>query len=166
MSIQDWAAVAEIIGAIGVIASLLYVGRQLRQTNAMSRSEIRRDLSAQASAMATSVAASPDLAATMAKVHFHGLVRSEATDIERIQAAYIFVALVGQVHMAYEQFREGFMSSQEVKEYMGSNTALLTKPYLRSVWPVLRVQYPADFQNWFENQHGLSADSPGNDKDS
>jgi len=37
MSIQDWAAIGEILGAIAVLLSLVYVGRQLKQTNSMAR---------------------------------------------------------------------------------------------------------------------------------
>ena len=84
MSIQDLAAFGELVGAIAVVASLLYVGKQLRQSNAMSRSEIRNELSAQANAWATSIAASPSLSEAMSKAHFHDLVREDATETERI----------------------------------------------------------------------------------
>ena len=158
MSIQDLAALGELIGAIAV-ASLLYVGKQLRQSNAMSRSEIRNALSSQANAWATSIATSPSLAEAMAKAHFHDLVRENATETERIQVAYIYVGIVGQIHMAYEQMQEGFLSSDELDEYFGEQTPLLNLPYLRSLWPLLSTNYPPDFQRWFESRHGLSDDS-------
>ena len=37
MSIQDWAAVAEIVGAIFIVISLLYLGKQLRDSNREAR---------------------------------------------------------------------------------------------------------------------------------
>lgn len=158
MSIQDLAALGEIVGAIAVVVSLLYVGRQLQQSNAMSRSEIRNQLSAQASAWAASIAASPSLSAAMSKAHFHELVREDATETERIQIAYVYVGFVGQIHMAYEQMKEGFLSAEELDEYYGVRTPLLRLPYLRSLWPLLSTNYPADFQHWFESRHGLSTD--------
>ena len=38
MSIQDWGAVGEIVGGVAVIATLLYLATQLRQTNKAIRS--------------------------------------------------------------------------------------------------------------------------------
>ena len=158
MSIQDLAALGELVGAIAVVASLLYVGKQLRQSNAMSRSEIRNELSSQANSWATSIASSPSLAEAMAKTHFHDLTREDATETERIQIAYIYVGIVGQIHMAYEQMQEGFLSTDELDEYFGAQTPLLNLPYLRSLWPLLSTNYPQDFQHWFESRHGLRAD--------
>ena len=37
MSIQDWAAISEIVGAIAIIVSLIYVGVQLRQNTRATR---------------------------------------------------------------------------------------------------------------------------------
>jgi hypothetical protein len=37
MSIQDWAAIAEMVGAIAIIVSLIYVGVQLRQNTQATR---------------------------------------------------------------------------------------------------------------------------------
>ncbi len=37
MSVQDWGAIGEIIGAVAIIISLLYVGIQIRQNNRDTR---------------------------------------------------------------------------------------------------------------------------------
>ena len=37
MSIQDWAAIGEMVGAIAVVVSLIYVGVQLRQNTLATR---------------------------------------------------------------------------------------------------------------------------------
>lgn len=91
----------------------------------------------------------------MAKVHYHELVREDATDSERIHVAYTFVGIIGQIHMAYEQMKEGFLSVEEVEEYLSSRVALLQSPYLRSVWPYLAPGWPADFQRWFVERQKL-----------
>jgi hypothetical protein len=41
LSIQDLASVAEILGAVAVVASLVYLGRQIHQTNAQSQADAR-----------------------------------------------------------------------------------------------------------------------------
>ena len=44
MSIQDLGAIGELIAAIAVVASLLFVGYQLRQSGAIEKSNAQRDL--------------------------------------------------------------------------------------------------------------------------
>ncbi len=47
MSIQDWAAIAEIVGAVAVVASLIYLAVQIRQnTNGLSMSLRASELAA------------------------------------------------------------------------------------------------------------------------
>lgn len=152
--IQQIAGFAELIGAIGVILSLLYVGKQLKQTNSMSRSAVHQTLSSQMSEWTMGVAASPSLAECIAKVHFDDLVREDATDVEKIQIGYALVGIIGQIYMVYEQRKERILSESEADVY-GPTNALLTKPYLASAWPILRGTYPADFCRWFEQRYQL-----------
>lgn len=37
MSLQDWSAIAQIVASVAVIVSLIYLARQLRQSNALMR---------------------------------------------------------------------------------------------------------------------------------
>lgn len=150
-------SISELVGAIGVILSLLYVGRQLKQTNSMSRSAVHQSLSSQMSEWTMGVAVSPSLAACVAKVHFNNLVRDEATDVEKIQLGYALVGIIAQIYMVYEQRKEGILSQSEADVY-GPSNALLTKPYLASAWPILRGTYPPDFCEWFEQRYRLSDD--------
>ncbi len=155
MTLLEWGALGELIGGIAIIVSLIYVGRQLKQSNSMARSAVRRELSSELNVWATSIASSPSLTEALAKVHFHSLKREDATDQERVQIAYIFVGIVGQLHFAYEQCKEGIMTERELEEYLGSSTELFSKPYLASLWPVLHKSYPTDFNEWFERQFKL-----------
>jgi hypothetical protein len=147
---------AEVIGAIGVILSLLYVGKQLKQTNAMSRSAARQALSAELNDWAMAIASSPSLAESLAKVHFQELVRSDATDVERIQIGYAFVGFVGQMHLAYEQTKEGILTEKELSDLHGPSRGLMRQRYLSSVWPILRHTYPEDFCGWLERRYNLA----------
>ncbi len=156
MTLLEWGALGELIGGIAIIASLIYVGRQLKQTNSMSRSAVRQELSSEANYWAMSIAAEPSLAEAIAKVHFHGLERENATDQERIQIGYALLGLVGQIFLAYEQWKEGILTDKELDELNGPRIEILSNPYLASVWPKLRAGYPKDFNDWFERRYGLS----------
>ena len=155
MTLLEWGALGELIGGIAIIASLIYVGRQLKQSNSMARSAVRQELSSEFNVWATSIASSPSLTEALAKVHFHGLKREDATDQERVQLAYIFLGIVGQLHLAYEQRKEGILTGRELEGYFGPGTELFSKPYLATVWPVLHKTYPQDFNEWFEQRFKL-----------
>lgn len=44
MTIQDWGAIGEVVGAIGVIATLMYLATQMRQNTRQMRSEGHRGI--------------------------------------------------------------------------------------------------------------------------
>jgi len=149
-------SIGEIIGAIGVIVSLLYVGKQLKQTNAMTRSGFRQELGSQALTWVMSIASSPSLAEALAKVHFQGLERTDATEPERMHIAYALAGLLGQIFFAYQNWKEGILTEEEFDELYSPGHSLLSMPYLASVWPQLRPGYPEDFNKWFEQKFGLA----------
>ena len=45
MTLQDWAYLAEIVGAIAVVASLIYVGIQIRDSNRVNQANARHNIS-------------------------------------------------------------------------------------------------------------------------
>ena len=155
---MDWTmlgAIGETIGAVAVVLSLIYVGRQVRQSNAMARSQFRQEMSSEMNTWAMGVATFPDLTAAFAKVHFHGLVRDQANELERLQIAYAFTAVIGQVQLAHHQAGEGLITQDELDELFGPGTTLMKAPYLASAWPFLAPAYPRDFRAWFERRYDL-----------
>jgi hypothetical protein len=155
--LEQIANIAEILAAVGVVVSLVYVGRQLQQTNTMSRSTVRQSMSAQMNDFTMSIASSPELTRSIAKVHFEELVRDDATAVERIHIAYAYASFIGQIRHAYEQQKEGILSEKEAEELYGQGPALLNTPYLASLWPILRPGYPSDFVEWFEQRLPIPA---------
>ena len=84
---MDWSAVGavgELLGALAVVSSLLYVGRQLRQSNTMARAAAWQALNSSMNAWGTTMAASPELSAALAKMQLHDLRRDDASDLERV----------------------------------------------------------------------------------
>ena len=155
---MDWSAVGavgELIGAMAVVASLLYVGRQVQISNTMTRMAAKQEFTAGVAAFTLSVASDRDLAAAFARVHFEDLRRDDATEIERIQIAYALTAFTTQMHFAYDQMTEGILTEQEVDNLFGAGTALMTRPYLASLWPLLRPTYSEQFAVWFERRYRL-----------
>ena len=158
---MDWTmlgAVGEIIGAIAVVLSLLYVGRQVRQNNTMARGQLRQELSSERGVWAMAIATSPELSATFSKVHFHGLLRDQANDLERTQMSYALSACIAQIQLAFEQAKEGIITQGELSEAVGPALPLMKAPYAASTWPILQPGYPQDFAAWFEERFGFKGE--------
>ena len=84
MTLLELGALGELIGGIAIIVSLIYVGRQLKQSNSMARSAVRQEISSELNFWATSIACSPSLGETLTKVHFEDLVAKNATGLEGV----------------------------------------------------------------------------------
>ncbi len=155
MTLLEWGALGELVGGIAIIASLIYVGRQLKQTNSMSRSAVRQELSAEANVWAMSVASSPSLAEAIGKAQLRNLELEDATDQERMQIGYTIYAVVNQQHLAFEQWKEGNLTEHELYEFFGKATGLLSSRYVASIWPFICDAYPKDFGEWYERRYKL-----------
>ena len=147
--------VAELIGAVGVILSLIYVGKQLKQTNLMSRSAVHVARSEVTIDWANCISGLPNMHEILAKVHYHGLVREDASETERIALGYFFVSLIGQIHMGYRQWKEGILSEEELEDIIGSSAPVMAFPYLSSAWPYIKGGYREDFLQWLEAKYDL-----------
>ena len=153
-------ALAEIVAAVGVIVSLIYVGRQLRQSNLTTRSATRQELNSSINTWAMSIASSPTLAEAMAKVNSQDLVRDEASDIEKIEIAFALFALVNQQYFIYRQWQDGLIKEEEMESLFGPSTPLLAKPYMRSLWQFMKGTWPDDFSTWYERRYDLKLEGP------
>ncbi len=158
MTLLEWGALGELIGGIAIIVSIIYVGRQLKQSNSMARSGVRQEISSEINFWATSIACSPSLAETLTKVHLEGLVAKNATGLESVQIAYIISAAVSQQHFAYEQWKEGNLTNREMEDLFGPRGELLSQPYLKSIWPLVRKGFPGHFVEWYEERYDLRRD--------
>jgi len=156
---MDWnmvVAIAQTIAALGVVVSVIYVGKQVRETNAMTRSAVRMEVSAEVNAWAMAAASSDELSQLMAKVHYEGFLRDHATGPEKIRIAYAYIAFLGAINIAHQHFEDGIMSQKQVEELFPADNPVCKAPYLKSLWPYLRGGYRPTFSRWFERRFGLS----------
>ena len=161
--LEKIAYVGQILAALGVIVSLVYVGRQLKLTNAMSRSMVRQSMGGQMNDFVMSVASSPELAQAVAKMLYEGPVRDDVTPVERVQLASCYGAILDRLWFAYEQQKDGILSPEEVDAVYRPGNIWMTTPFLASSWPNLKAAWPPDFVEWFESRYFASTGMPGTD---
>jgi hypothetical protein len=85
---QDFAFVAEIFGAVAVVASLVYLGRQIHQTNAQSQADARYSFLEAYGQMNLAIAQNKDLASVFRR-------GSQDLELDEDEAIQFFV-LLGQ----------------------------------------------------------------------
>jgi len=153
---MDWSmigAIGELVGALAVVLSLIYVGRQVHQANTMARSAAWHEITSDLNDWTMAIASSSELSEVMGKVHFQGLRRDGASDSERVQVAYAYVGLLGQLNLAFKQTQDGILREGELEDAYGPESAVMAVPYLRDLWPILRPGYSPEFASWFEERY-------------
>jgi hypothetical protein len=148
--LEQIAYLSEILAAIGVIISLVYVGRQLKLTNSTSRSMLRQSMSVLLTDLTMSVAASPELAAAVSKVLSEGRTRAELTSTERTQISGCYGAIIDRLYLAFEQRKDGLLTDEELEALYRPGNMWMTTPYLAEFWPIIKDSWPSDFTDWFD----------------
>jgi hypothetical protein len=106
LKLSDWAHVAEIVSAVAVVVSLLYVGYQIKLNTQEIRAANRQQLVNRAHTAVIGWAASPEVAAVIAKVR-NG---ESLNDVEKLQFDYAIRAALYDVQEAFLLHREGRLS--------------------------------------------------------
>jgi hypothetical protein len=124
-------AIAELLGALGVIASLLYVAAQIRDNSRVVQASTSQAVADSAQARLLAVAQSPSLASTLAK-----LVDSptEPTSAETIQATYFRTASFKGFENQFFQYRQGLLRADTWNGYEFFLLANLRAPSAREWW--------------------------------
>ena len=117
LQLSEWASFAEIISAIAVIISLLYVGYQINENTGEVRAANRQQLVNRAHSATMGFATNPEIAGVMAKV----AEGRELTPLEQSQYAFSVRAVLYDVQEAFLLHREGRLS----EEYWKTRTALI-----------------------------------------
>lgn len=106
MSLEQFAALAEIIASVAVILSLLFVGFQLRDSNRQARADAIQDATASEIQMSTVFA---EHAATWDKV-----VSGEqiADKVELRKAIHLYNILMSDSENRFYQHRQGYLKEQ------------------------------------------------------
>jgi len=156
---MSWAtisAVADILAAIGVIVSLLYLARQTREnTKEMERSNSRQTYADHATAL-RSVVESAELCDLIVK-------GQESRDDLGVSERYRFDLAMGNwlqaVEQAFADYRDGKYPAESMNSHTHNVPAFLNSPGGSSWWNERKVWFSEAFQQEVENLR--SNPSPG-----
>ena len=142
---MNWEAistVSEVIGAIAVVVSLIYLAVQIRQNTHMSKSATRQ-------AIADAIARPPSDFFTDADFtrNFLRHLEGESLDTDQVLQlqAYCYVTLRTWENVHY-QYRSGMLNEDEWKALQHNVKALLQVPIWRDYWERERDIYSSPFR--------------------
>ena len=136
MTLDQYAAVAEIIGVTLVIASLIYVALQLRQNTEMMRAESRNAIQQSKQQELFMMLRNPDI--------WRGITKQELDD-ESIRLSLWLTASFRAREHEWFQFRHGVLDESAWKSYATAIPFALANERPRTWWDVTKSLYEKEF---------------------
>jgi hypothetical protein len=103
LKLSDWASLAEVVSAIAVVISILYLGYQIRENTNEVRASSRQQLISRAHSSVFALATNPELSEIVTKVS----EGSSLTPTELTQYGYLVRGVIYDVQEAYLLYLEG-----------------------------------------------------------
>lgn len=153
--LQEYALIAEIISAFAVVASLIFVGLEIRQSSEETLQNTRaleinayQDLISQISSMNKLVIEDPTFAELYDRV-IQGEIPQNGTEKRRIDAYFILSARHGD--MAYRQYRAGLIDQASLNSALTPTIVFLREMIpAQERWEILRLDLDPDYVAYLE----------------
>ena len=154
---MDWTAigaVGELVGAVAVVVSLIYLSRQVRQNTRALRTAnaatVKQNFQTIARAFITDRGASD--------IILRALKRDELTPAEQLSAYAWFFDVLKSGELAYSQYRSGDLDEAVWEASLQFFLAYWTTPGMREYWRDRRQAFTPDFREamdrWLESDPG------------
>jgi len=147
LGLSDWANIAEIIGGIAIIASLIFVGLELRQTTAQMR--LSSDIGADASNISLSVRIAEN--AELSDIVFRGENDpGSLTDFEMARFENVALPRIAMWENTFDLYEAGNMSETDWKSWDEFNRLRWQKPGYKVVYEKFRAGFGKRSAPYFE----------------
>jgi hypothetical protein len=139
ISLDDIGAIANFLAAVGVLITLIYLSRQVRQGNVLSRFQARQRMIEQAQEELYFWASHPSLRESFVK-------SGPLSAAEQEEVHYFLLAAMRQREWEWFQFKDGVIKKDVYEAYHGVIALHLGVPRTRRWWKsVGRIGFNADF---------------------
>jgi hypothetical protein len=159
---MDWAAlgaIGEIVGALGVVISLLFVARQLRaNTSAMRSAAYGAVLSTQAD-ITSAFAVDERMVGLFRRMIFDRQRTEEFTDDERMALGMSLLAVLATWQNAYFQAVRERVVDSDVTTVMFRGSVTNT-PYFQEFWKRNKEELAPQFVQFLEHRHPALVSGP------
>lgn len=158
---MDWTmlgAIGELVGAVVVGITVIYLARQVRLSNQISKAEAWRSCVGKMVDVIASQSSDPVFRRAVARA-MQGATRDDLEEDERMAIGLWYASQLVVTEQAHREVLLGILP-EEVLEHSLSNV-LYKVPYFGSVWPVLRSGRSRDFASWIDQKYGFEPVNPG-----
>lgn len=141
----------EILAAIGVVLSLVFVGYELRQNTQVSKAAAIQGLADQSLDIILTWTSDGETVHLLTRV-LAGETPDTFTADENTKIRLMFLAILRNAESRHRQTTLGILEDPTI---LGGAASIWRTPYLAERWPVLRESVAPDFAEAFELEYGL-----------
>jgi hypothetical protein len=145
MNLESWAYVAEIVGAIAVVASLIYVGIQIRDSNRVNQANARHNISEFVLQVSLFNAGHADRIASIQEKTNNGEKLSGA---EQTFQWWTHMNLMLHAETYYHHYELGMMPDGHWDGYVRYVEGYSTTPGFAEFWSDVGPSFSRNFSNW------------------
>lgn len=135
--LQEYALIADIIGGIAIVASLIFVGVQLQQNTIATQGNTRNELIA----ADLTVLLSPNAA----KIAVNMRSPEPITDEEVLEVLIYLTAVLRVREFVWLQYRSGLIDVETWRAYLSGITVNFNNPRARMFWDLSKTQFDPEF---------------------
>ena len=158
---MDWTmlgAIGELAGAVVVGFTVIYLARQVRLSNQMSKAEAWRSIAGKLVDVNASMASDPVFRRAVARV-LKGDTRNDLEEDERIAIGLWYASQLVVTEQAHRDVLLGILPEEVLEN--SQSTVLYKAPYFESVRPVVRPGRSEAFASWIDRRYGFEPVTPG-----
>ena len=153
MKLETINALAQLVAAIGVIASLFYLAAQIRQNTRSMRAVVVDSLAQSIADVIRPMAADRELMRA-----FHVVVEDwhGATEDDRMRALPLFFSTFKLFENAWFQQRQGTLAAEQWQGWDAYIRMYYHRPGVKSWWRLRRAAFAAGFRDYLESSEPIN----------
>jgi hypothetical protein len=151
--------VREVAAALGVVLGLVFVGVEIRANTAAIRGETLQGISDQSMNLQMQFATDPDLVRLMPQVIGDSILPSDLDNQDQYRVLVAYLSIIRVAENRFQQASLGTVPEDDPGQFGGASV-LYTTPYLKALWPMIRMNFAPEFLEYFEPVHRLRT-NPG-----
>lgn len=149
MNWEAMGAVGEMVGAVGVIVSLVYLALQIRRNSNVTRSATRQAISETQIELSLRIAENPDLRAALGRWFGDTATIMQDDDLCDFNLGR---AMLRAYENQYHQFKYGTLDAELWNAYSNGIKAILSSAKSRAWWALSRSHFSSDFVSFVERE--------------
>ena len=144
---QTARVVVEVLGLLGVIASLAFVGMEIRQNTVAVRSATIQAVSDQAMQLTLSMATDEHLPQLVYEMRQNGVTQDELASEDRLRLRLVVVAGLRRQENLYLQVQNGTLPAESLQNVSFS---FYRNAFVRELWASDREYFDPDFAQYWD----------------